>query len=177
MTYVPVILGTARVGRRSESVANYVLSEVVKAGISSEIVDVRDYRIEATDNTRKSQTALKLAEKVTKADALIIVSPEYNYGYPGELKMMLDLLTSEYARKPVGICGVSNGSFGGVRMIQQLRPVLISLQMVPIKEAVHFPKVQDLFDEKGAVKDAAYEGRVRKFLDELLWYAKHLKAD
>ena len=80
--------------------------------MESEIIDVRDYLTEATDNTGDSPQAKELAGKITKADGLIIVSPEYNHGYPGELKMMLDMIYEEYTSKPVGFCGVSAGGSG-----------------------------------------------------------------
>ena len=174
--FIPVILGTARAGRQSEKVANYILKETKSAGFESELIDVRDYRIDATDNTQTSPQAKKLSQKMEKADAFIIVTPEYNHGYPGELKMMMDMLYDQYARKPVGFCGVSAGGLGGARVVEQLRQVVAELHMVSIREALYFPAVQNLFDEKGAIKDGSYKGRVKSFLDELSWYANALKT-
>lgn len=173
--YMPVILGTAREGRESEKAAKFILGETIKAGLETELIDVRDYRIRATDRTEKSPEAKKQSEKITKADGLIIVSPEYNHGYPGELKMMLDSLYKQYFNKPVGICGVSIGPVGGARMVEQLRLVCIELHMVPIREAIYFPLVQNIFDEKGNIKEPAYYERVKPFFSELIWYAKALK--
>jgi NAD(P)H-dependent FMN reductase len=73
--YIPIILGTARLGRQSEKAAKFMLDRVLEDGLESEIIDVRNYRIEATDNTEKSQPAHKLAEKAEKAEGFIIVSP------------------------------------------------------------------------------------------------------
>jgi len=109
-------------------------------------------------------------------DGLIIVSPEYNHGYPGELKMMVDMLFSEYAHKPVGICAVSSGPWGGVRMTEQLRLVCIALHLLPIGEAVHFPKVQELFDDQGQLLGKSQHGQARRLLEELIMYAGALKA-
>jgi len=174
--YIPVILGTARVGRQSEKVANFILEETKKAGFETELIDVRDLRADATDNTQASLQAKKLSPKIERADALIIVSPEYNHGYPGELKMMMDLLYQQYAGKPVGFCGVSAGGLGGAKAVEQLRQVVIELHMVPIREALYFPAVQDLFDEKGIMKDpGSYKDRIKSFLDELARYADALK--
>ncbi len=173
--YIPIILGTARLGRQSEKAAKFVLGETRKAKIESEIIDVRDYRMEATDNSQESAKAKKLAEKIIKADGLIIVSPEYNHGYPGELKMMLDLLYQQYFYKPVGICGVSSGGLGGARMVEQLRQVLIEFHMAPIREAIYFSIIQECFNEDGSIKDKTFHDRIKKFLDELTWYANTLK--
>ena len=174
---IPVILGTARAGRQSEKVAKFILEETEKAGFETELIDVREFRTDATDNTQASPQARKLSQNIEKADALIIVSPEYNHGYPGELKMMLDMLYDQYAGKPVGFCGVSAGGLGGARVVEQLRQVVIELHMLPIREALYFPAVQNLFDEKDTMKDpGAYKDRIKSFLDELTKYANALRA-
>ena len=175
--YIPIILGTAREGRQSEKVANFVLQETIKIGLESEILDVRDYRVKATDNSGESPEAKKLAEKIKKADALIIVSPEYNHGYPGELKMMLDLLYKEYMQKPVGFCGVSAGGLGGARVVEQLKLVSLGYDMVPIHEVMYFSMVQNLFDEKGNIKDVLYGNKTQAFLNELISYVEKLKVN
>jgi NAD(P)H-dependent FMN reductase len=169
---IPVVLGTAREGRQSEKVANFILEEVKKVGLETELIDVRDYRIAATNNTEEIPEAQKLSPKFDLADAFIIVAPEYNHGYPGELKMFLDMLYDQYAKKPVGLCGVSRGALGGARVVEQLRLVAAELHMVSIREALYFPTVQNLFDENGKIKDGdSYKDRVKNFLDELIWYA------
>jgi NAD(P)H-dependent FMN reductase len=174
--FIPIIIGTAREGRRSEYAARFVFEELKKReGIETDFVDVRDFRLPATDDSGESEVAKKLSAITARADAFIIVSPEYNHGYPGELKMMLDMSDGEYARKPIAICGVSEGAMGGARMMEQLRSVIIDLKAVPILAAVYFSNVEELFDEHGAIQDESYENRVAKMLDELLWYAKVLK--
>jgi len=174
--YIPIILGTARKDRNSEKAANFVLGEFKKVeGVETEILDVRDYRLPATDDSVEQEQAKEFAKKITKADGFIIVSPEYNHGYPGELKMMLDMLYTEYNRKPVGICGVAGGGMGGVRVVEQLKLVAIEFQMVPIRNAVYFSNIRKLFDEQGNITDDTYSERLQKFFEELIWYAKALK--
>jgi NAD(P)H-dependent FMN reductase len=174
--YIPIILGTARQGRQSEKVANFMWQEISKAGLDSEIIDVRDYRIIATDNTGELPETKKLAIKINRAEALIIVSPEYNHGYPGELKMMLDMLYKEYTAKPVGFCGVSAGGLGGARVVEQLRLVAVEFHMLPIREALYFSMVQNLFAADGTINDQSYHKRAQVFLDELVGYVKKLKG-
>lgn len=174
--YVPIILGTAREGRQSEKVASFVLAEVKKhPEIESELLDVRDFRLPATDNSGKAEAGRRLGEKISRADGLIVVAPEYNHGYPGELKMMLDMLYKEYARKPLGIVGVSSGGLGGVRMVEELRLVSVEYHMVPIREAVYFSGVKDLFDPDGKIQDDSYGRKIARLLEELVWYAQVLK--
>jgi NAD(P)H-dependent FMN reductase len=173
--FVPVVLGTARKGRESEKVARLVFEEAVKAGLESELIDARDYRLEATDNTEKPLQAKKLAERVSKANALVIVSPEYNHSYPGELKMMLDLIYEQYRIKPVGICAVSTGNLGGARMVPQLKTLCLALNMIPVPSVVYFSNVNKLFDENGRLKDEDYRKRVGRLLAEIVEYAKIVK--
>lgn len=174
--YIPILLGTAREERRSENAANFVLKEFQKFNeAETELIDVKDYRIKATDDTEEQEQAKRFAEKAIRADGFIIISPEYNHGYPGELKMMLDMLYKEYNRKPVGICGVAGGGMGGVRVVEQLRLVAIELQMVPINKAVYFSNASKLFDERGTITDESYNERMKAFFEELLWYTKVLK--
>jgi NAD(P)H-dependent FMN reductase len=166
--YVPIILGTGREGRQSEKVARFILSEAKSAGFESEILDVRDYRQMATDKTVTTPLAKAYSEKIRKASGIIIVAPEYNHGYPGELKMMLDLLYQEYFGKPLGVCGVSSGPLGGARVVEQLRLVAVELRMQNMREALYFSSVQDQFDDSGAIKDKeAWGRRTKKFFEEL----------
>lgn len=174
--FIPVILGTAREGRQSEKAARFMLQEALDAGLESEILDVRDYRLAATDNTEKSLQAQRLAEKALRADGFIIVSPEYNHGYPGELKMMLDMLFSHYGKKPVGICGVSSGAWGGARMVEQLRQVCLAFHMLPVGEAVYFPRVQELFNRDGRFTGRSQHGQAERMISELILHARLMKA-
>jgi NAD(P)H-dependent FMN reductase len=165
--FIPIILGTAREGRKSEKAARYMLRETQKLeGVETEILDVRDF---------PKETSKAFAENMARADALIIVAPEYNHSYPGELKTMLDMAYKEYHRKPIGICGVSMGGLGGARMVEQLRLVTIEFHMVPIREALYFSGIGKLFAEDGFITDESYADRVKAFHEELLWYAKALK--
>ena len=174
--YMPIVLGTAREGRQSEKVAKFVLGLVQSSGIEAELVDVRNYRIEATDNSEEIPQAKKWEEKLVKADGLIIVSPEYNHTYPGELKMFLDMLYEQYARKPVGLVGVSSGPWGGTRGMQALRLTCLALGLHPILETVYFPGVEDMFDEAGNIINKSYENRVKGLLKSLIAHAEALKA-
>jgi len=175
--YIPIVLGTAREGRQSEKVASFILSQVKEtADFDTELLDVRNFRLSATSRDKDNEIVQRWGEHMRKADGLIIVSPEYNHGYPGELKMMIDMLYGEYNQKPVGFCAVSSSFIGGARMIEQFKQVAIELQMTPIRESIFFPNVQSLFDGQGKIKDPdPYIKRVGAFVKQLTLYAKHLK--
>src|SRR5881394_377116 len=143
--FIPVILGTARKGRRSENAAHFVFEETKKrAGVETEFVDICKIpmRLDDAGEQMKDQA---FSDLVKRADGLVLVVPEYNHGYPGLLKHALDMNLEEYLHKAVGICGVSAGLFGGARAIESLLPVMRELGLVTIFWDVTFGKVQKLF--------------------------------
>jgi NAD(P)H-dependent FMN reductase len=173
--FIPVILGTTRQGRRSAHAARLLAQEAAKlANVESELIDIAALPVgnAATwDDIRNAG----FADKMNRADALILVAPEYNHGAPGLLKHVLDSCLKEYIHKAVGIAGVSAGPFGGTRAIQNLLAVLRELGLVTIFWDVNFSSVQNVFDESGNLLDASYLQRIEKFLKELIWMAKTLR--
>jgi NAD(P)H-dependent FMN reductase len=173
--FIPVILGTVRKGRRSENAARFVFEETKKrAGVETEFVDVGKIpmRLDDAGEQIKDQA---FSDLVRRADALILVVPEYNHGYPGLLKHALDMNLEEYIHKAVGICGVSAGQFGGTRVIEALLPVMRELGLVTIFNDVNFGNVGKIFGEDGKLLDEAFVRRTAKFLDELIWMARVLR--
>ncbi len=173
--FIPVILGTVRKGRASENVAKFVFGEVQKReGVETELIDLLDLRF-ATDDAGEAIKEAKFSETVARADGLVLVVPEYNHGYPGILKHVLDSNLKEYIHKTVGVCGVSAGGFGGTRMIQNLIPVLRELGLVTIFWDGNFSGSQKLFDGAGKILDDVYVRRIDQFLGELIWMSKTLR--
>ena len=173
--FIPVILGTTRKGRASENVARFVYAETSRRdGVETELIDIRDLNL-ATDDAGEAIKDPKFSELVARADGLILVVPEYNHGYPGLLKHVLDSNLKEYIHKAVGVCGVSAGSFGGVRVIENLLPVLRELGLVTIFWDGNFSSARALFAEDGTLLDRSYVKRMDKFLGELIWMSKVLR--
>jgi NAD(P)H-dependent FMN reductase len=173
--FIPVILGTARQGRMSEHVARFVHEEVAKHdGVETELIDIRDLKLSMEDAGEAIKDA-RFAATVERADGLIIVTPEYNHGYPGLLKHALDTNLKEYIHKAVGVCGVSAGGFGGTRVIENLLPVLRELGLVAIFWDGNFSSVGKIFDAEGKLLDESYIKRIDKFLKELIWMSKVLR--
>ena len=173
--FIPVILGTTRKGRFSEAVARFVLGQTSKrTDVETTLVDIKEIRL-PVDDAGEAIKDPAFSAIVMRADALILIVPEYNHGYPGLLKHVLDTNLKEYIHKAVGICGVSASGFGGARVIQNLLPVMRELGLVTIFWDGNFSKVQSLFDADGSITDASYVGRIEKFLAELVWMAQVLR--
>ncbi len=99
-------------------------------------------------------------------------SPEYNHGYPAVLKNALDHSFVEWQRKPVAFVGY--GNVGGARAIEQLRQVVVELEMVPLRHAVHIlPEVVRVAREAARPVDpavfASLEARADLLAADLAW--------
>lgn len=177
---IPVILGTVREGRHSEHVARYVhgrLSE--RSGVQSAFVDPRDIplgnlvaRVWEMD---APPALLAYVQAMERADAFVIVTPEYNHGIPGALKNLLDVTYKEWNRKPFGLVGCG-GISGGLRAIEMLRQVVSGLGAVSVPAHLPVPFVKKTFDAAGPIEGREdWDRRTDKFLDEVQWYAKALQ--
>ena len=173
--FVPVILGTPRQGRRSENVARFVVSELETIpDVETELFDLRTLTFPASDEGEALKDPV-FSAAMMRMDGLVIVVPEYNHGYPGMLKHALDTNLKEYIHKPVGLCGVSAGPWGGTRAIENLLPVLRELGLVTIFWDLNFPTAGRVFDPAtGALLEPAYRKRFEKFANELVWMARVL---
>ena len=173
--FIPVILGTVRKGRRSAFAAQAVLDRVrAREGVETELIDVASMELPVDDAGGQIKDP-EFSARMTRADALVLVTPEYNHGYPGMLKHLLDTCLEEYVHKAVGIVGVSAGPWGGTRVIENLLPVTRELGLVSIFWDVNFTNSFKTFDESGKLLDPAYGPRIDKFLGELVWMAKTLR--
>ena len=173
--FIPVILGTPRRGRMSAHAAELMRAQIEKRpGLTTELIDVARLPI-PVDDAGEAVKDHDLSETMNRADGVVIVAPEYNHGYPGLLKHVLDTNLKEYVHKAVGVVGVSAGIFGGARVIQNLIPVMRELGLVQIFWDVNFTMVQGRFDESGKLLDESFLPRIEKFLDELVWMATTLR--
>ena len=173
--FIPVILGTTRRGRMSAAAANLMVSEIEKRhGITTELIDLGTVSM-PVDDAGEAIKDSGFADLMAAADGVVIVAPEYNHGYPGLLKHVLDSCLKEYIHKAVGIVGVSAGGFGGTRVIENLLPVMRELGLVTIFGDVNFSNVRTVFDDSGQLRDPALLRRVDKFLRELVWMSKTLR--
>jgi NAD(P)H-dependent FMN reductase len=173
--YIPVILGTTRRGRISAAAANVMVREVAsRPRVTTELIDIASVNM-PTDDAGEAIKDAQFADRMARADGLVIVSPEYNHGYPGLLKHVLDSCLKEYIHKAVGIVGVSAGPFGGTRGIQDLLPVMRELGLVNIFWDVNFSRVHAAFDDDGELRDQAFLKRIDKFLGELIWMSRTLR--
>lgn len=174
---IPVLLGTNRKTRNSAFVAKWLVGEMEKwSEIRTRLFDVADFELPHDDYGQGLKDSFpEWRDAIVQADGLVIVSPEYNHGYPGSLKAVLDLLLPEYIHKAVAFVGVSAGPWGGTRVIEAMVPMCRELGLAVTFTDLNFPFVQKTFDGEGKLLDHAFEKRLVDFLNELVWMSRVLK--
>src|SRR5256885_14107626 len=174
---LPVLLGTNRKERKSVFAARWLVGEMKKRDdLETRLFDTADFDLPQRDYGQEIKDAFpEWRDAIVGADGLVIISPEYNHGYPGPLKSVLDLLLREYVHKAVAFVGVSAGPWGGVRVIEAMVPMVRELGLTPTFTDLNFLLVASKFDDAGNLLDEAYNKRVIGFLDELVWMATILR--
>lgn len=176
MSNIIILSSSVRTGRNSDRVALYFKKYMEENNLANaEIVDLNVYQFPIFNERLKFQPnptaqTLEFAEKIKSSDGIVIVTPEYNGGYPAALKNVVDLLYDEWHRKPTAIATVSNGGFGGTHVVTSLQFSLWKMKAWTVPAMFPVPKVQDAFDEQGNATDKAVtDKRADAFIKELLW--------
>ena len=174
---IPILLGTNRQLRQSVQVSNWLKSKVEeRSEIDTVFFDVADFALPQHNYGQEIKEQFpEWRDAIVRADGLIIVTPEYNHGYSGILKAVLDILLREYIHKVVALVGVSAGPWGGTRVIEAMLPVVRELGLAVTFTDLNFTFVQKAFDPTGKPVDPAFDQRAKDFLDELVWMAQVLK--
>jgi NAD(P)H-dependent FMN reductase len=174
--HISIISASVREGRNSHRVALFFKKYIEDNSLATvEILDLQAYQFPVFDERLRLQKnplpkTLEFAEKIKTSDGVLIVTPEYNGGYPASLKNVTDLLYDEWRRKPIAISTVSDGVFGGTQVITSLQFSLWKIRAWTVPAMFPVPKVQEAFDINGIPTDAeAIHKRAHGFLSELLW--------
>ncbi len=176
MPNIAILSASVRSGRKSHRTALFLqrfiqdhqLGEVDLIDLAECDFPIFHERLKNLDPQPPS--AVEFAKRIVAAEGMIIVTPEYNGGYPAALKNALDLLYDEWHRKPVAICTNSDGSFGGTQVITALQFSLWKMRAWTVPAMFPVPKVGAAFNEEGVpVESEAMEKRATGFVNELLW--------
>jgi NAD(P)H-dependent FMN reductase len=182
MYHISIISSSVRTGRNSHRLALFFQHFIEENNFGLvEIIDLNKYQFPIFNERLKyqphpSSPLIEFAEKFKSSDCIIIVTPEYNGGYPASLKNVIDVLEDEWYKKPVAIATASSGNFGGSQAIISLQFSLWKLQAIVVPAHFPMPNVQKAFDEEGkAVDKEDMNKNAKAFIGELLWCleAKH----
>lgn len=183
---VGVVLASVREGRSGRAFADWLMDALgARRDVVAELLDLRDWPLPTYDlamsvgaaEARHADGSLpaRWRDTIRALDAFVVVTPEYNHGYPGSLKNALDAIYTPWNHKPIAF--VSYGfAAGGARAVEQLRQVAIELRMVPLRDELNFRLGSYATDARGFPSDAADGARRDAMLDELVWWAATCSA-
>jgi NAD(P)H-dependent FMN reductase len=175
-----IIFGSSRQARKGEVVANWVKNHAQEdSRLEVDYVDCRDLNLpffneplgpytmkrQRVDYTHPEGRAW--ADRVGKADGVLIVTPEYNHSFTAVLKNALDWVGPEWNYKPVSFVSYG-GISGGSRVVEQLRTVTIELGLMQVSNPIHFPFFERAFDEKGQPLHTDNNDKLKSMFDELV---------
>ena len=186
--HIKVILASIRPNRFGIHPATLLMDVASKRDdMTVELLDLKDYRLPdfespispayVKDASYGRADVDAWAAKIAEADGFVIVTPEYNHGYPAPLKNAIDHIYKEWNNKAVAYVGY--GGTGGARVITQLRSVATEQQMAPIRSSVHIMFPWMLTEADGSLKPGALDDKMKPMsamLDQLTWWAAALRS-
>ncbi len=177
------IVCSTRPGRIGMSVAQWAQGAAQAHGkFQAELIDLADFKLPLLDEPElprlrkyRNEHTKAWSRSVQAADAFVFVMPEYNSGPPASIVNALSYLVLEWQYKPVGFV-TYGGISGGLRAAQTLKPVLTTLKMMPLPEAVVIPNVAAQLDAEAGFKPTEmHEGAAKLMLEELHRWAQAIK--
>lgn len=130
---VAIIIGSTRPTRIGANVANWVITKLPESSdVTYELVDLADWNLPLFNEPLppmmgqyQYEETKKWSAKISEFDGYVVISPEYNAGYPAVLKNAIDYLHAEWKEKPVTI--ITYGHSGGASANNQLKDVFVRL--------------------------------------------------
>ena len=171
-----VIYGSTRPGRFCDTVVRWTAERVSASGrFLFDLIDPAAPDSDTDPVQKPSLRARSVQQRLGQADAFLVVTPEYNHGYPAPLKALIDAHGAEWHAKPVAFVSYG-GVSGGLRAVEQLRLVFAELHAVTIRDSVSFPAAWEQFDASGALRhpERAEKG-MATLLARLDWWAAALR--
>jgi NAD(P)H-dependent FMN reductase len=185
---IAMVVASTRTARFADHIAAWVEESLETRGdLELDLIDVREVALPYYDLPSPPALAHRaytndaerdLGERLDAADGYVVITSEFNHGYPAALKNVLDSFFAEFEHKPVAFVGY--GNVGGSRAIEQLRQVVAELNMVSVRESVHilghqFPAVRSGGDAAAEVF-TSLEPRLTAMTDHLIWWARALSS-
>ena len=174
---VAVIVGSTREGRFAPTIVHWLVAQArPRADMTIDLIDLADVDLPAIYPRRPSPAVEAYLDRIDRADAFVVVTPEYNHGYPASLKQAIDLPHRQWQAKPVAFVSYG-GMAGGLRAVEQLRQVFAELHAVTVRDTVSFHMAHASFDGTGEPVDAAgCNAAAKTMLDQLAWWGQALRA-
>jgi NAD(P)H-dependent FMN reductase len=173
---VALVYGSTRPGRLCDRIVQWVSHELQNFPLAEiDVVDPLAFDL-PPHHDRDHPAVGALAERLSQADAFILVTPEYNHSFPAALKAVIDLVYEPWHAKPVAFVSYG-GISGGLRAVEQLRLVFAELHAVTIRETVSFANPWGRFGEDGVLVEPIHARKsLLNLMMQLHWWSTALKA-
>jgi len=170
-----VLIGSTREGRAGAAIARWFLTHVEQHGaFEIDVLDLLDIPLPARLLEHPTPEQEAWAEQIDRADAFVVVTPEYNHSFPASIKHAIDCAYEEWFAKPVGF--VSYGGVArGLRAVEHLRQVFAELHVVSTRDGVSI-NLDNGVDGAGWVRDPSAGRAAKHVLDQLAWWAAALRT-
>lgn len=184
MPQLIVIIGSTRPGRAGLPIAEWFAARArLHGGFEVDLADLAEIALPLLDEPNHpllgqytKPHSLDWSARVRQADAVVMVTPEYNYGYPAALKNAIDYLYAEWNYKPLGFVSYG-GQAAGTRAVQQLKQVVNAMKLSPVPEAVVVPFHTQFVDPDGRFNgNETMEKSADRMLNELVRMEEALRS-
>ncbi|MFI9800409.1 NADPH-dependent FMN reductase [Streptomyces sp. NPDC052302] len=174
---IGVLIGSVRPGRFADKVSRWFLSEIgQRDDMETHVIDLSEPVLaDELKLTLEQSDAPTLARRIGGLDGFVVITPEYNHGYPAALKLAVDYVYREWRAKPVGFVSYG-GMAGGQRAVEQLRQVFAEMHAVTLRDTVSFHMAWERFDDDGRPHDEDGTAKAAAvLLDQLAWWGLTLR--
>jgi azobenzene reductase len=178
MMKIAVVLGTTRIGRQSEKVANELVTRLKKhTDLEIDFLDIARFSFPVFEERLRfhpnpPEGLVDFSKRLSDAEGIIFVIPEYNGSLPGTFKNAFDHFYAEYRRKPIGVVCASDGKFAGLQASIQLQTLILHVFAYPMSTKLLVPFVNKAFDENGKLIDETVDKGMERFIGEYKWFAE-----
>lgn len=171
-----LIYGSTREGRYCDRVTQWAADQIGGRGeFTLDPIDPARLNLPERHERVAGPAVVDLKRRIDRADAFVIVTPEYNHGYPAPLKFLIDSVYDEWQAKPVGFVSYG-GQSGGMRAVEQLRQVFAELHAVTVRDQVALINVWEQVDAAGELREPERANRaMATMLSQLNWWATVLR--
>lgn len=172
-----IIIGSTREGRFGPRVARWFATMARDHGrFEVDVIDLAEADLPARLTRQPARHVDEYRARLERADAFVVVTPEYNHGYPAPLKQAIDLAYTEWQAKPVAFVSYG-GLAGGLRAVEQLRQVFAELHAATVRDVVSLHNPWTLFDDDARTHEpTGAEAAAKTMLDRLAWWAGALRT-
>jgi NAD(P)H-dependent FMN reductase len=173
---VAVIIGSTREGRFGGVVAAWFADEMLaRDDMTVDVIDLAEVALPSAYPQEPGPEVTAYRDRLERADAFVVVTPEYNHSFPAGLKQASDLAGHQWHRKPVAFVSYG-GLSGGLRAVEHLRGVFAEVHAVTIRDVVSLHQVWPMFDEAGRLREpAGPSAAATTMLDHLAWWGSTLR--